>query len=350
MRSKNPRVVANALMLGFLLGFQHMYAFYPSRQIDSYKRGTFKEYQRFEQCIDLLQQSLSPALTHLLASKYYDEREQKSAENLIHDALEFVMKEVRQSPDIDMRIKCEVFEKIGSLKIVAGFPEELKSNKNMEEMYEELDLNGNENILETSIKIIKHNLKLDNEPPSKWTKKLNKLTRLNNLKYLSEEDVLYVPIEYTKYPYFSPNQPRLMNIATLFTEVVLGFNEGIKKHLNTKFNITYNPDYNSIDLGYKYYLEWIRANPDRKFENIPGFSLKNRQIYWVAVANTYYMKYHRSVSFFQLQALELQFQYYHVWFKARKNFRDAFNCSELNETEKEQFESFEETFNKAYKN
>jgi hypothetical protein len=63
------------------------------------------------------------------------------------------------------------------------------------------------------------------------------------------------------------------------------------------------------------------------------------------------MKYHRNVPFYQLEALDLQFQYYHVWFKARQNFRDAFNCStDLNETEKEQFEMFKKTFNKVYRN
>lgn len=220
--------LSNIMMLTFLFGYQHVYQFYPYNGIDSYKRGTYKDYQRFEICLNLLQQSLSPALIHLYAIKNYDEIEQKSAEKLIQDALESIKREIDDSTKLEQKMKNEIIEKIKSIKIIAGFPNEL-TDENMEKLYNEIGLYGNEMLIHTLIKMIKHNNKLDNEPTSRWTWKVNHLTRLNNLKYLADENILYVPTEYIKYPYFSPNRPRFMNTATLFTEVVLGFNEGLKK-------------------------------------------------------------------------------------------------------------------------
>lgn len=107
-------------------------------------------------------------------------------------------------------------------------------------------------------------------------------------------------------------------------------------------------DYDSIQLGYLNYAKWEKSNPEEE-KRLPGFLLTNKQMFWLAFANSYYMKYHTHVSFYQLEALNLQYNYFHVWFKARPEFREAFNCTDLNENEQKQFETLKEKFNKVHR-
>lgn len=110
----------------------------------------------------------------------------------------------------------------------------------------------------------------------------------------------------------------------------------------------YHLDYDSIQLGFKNYVKWESVN--KKLEKkLPGFLMTNPQMYWLAFANSYFMKYHTKVPFYQLEALNLQYTYFHVWFKARPEFREAFNCSDLNENEQKQFETLKDKFNKVHR-
>jgi hypothetical protein len=72
-------------------------------------------------------------------------------------------------------------------------------------------------------------------------------------------------------------------------------------------------------------------------------------MYWLSFANTYFMKYHTSVPFYQLKAINLQYTYFHVWFKARPEFREAFNCSALDENEEKQFAHLREKFGRVHR-
>lgn len=72
-------------------------------------------------------------------------------------------------------------------------------------------------------------------------------------------------------------------------------------------------------------------------------------MYFFAFANTYFSKFHSTIPFYQLQALNLQFTYYHVWFKARPEFREVFQCDNLDENETQQFEIFHNKFNNVVK-
>lgn len=107
-------------------------------------------------------------------------------------------------------------------------------------------------------------------------------------------------------------------------------------------------DYDSVQLGYRNYMKWEAANEGAE-KRLPGFSLTNQQMYWLAFANSYYMKYHTTVAFYQLDALNLQYTYFHVWFKARPEFRKAFGCSDLYENEEKEFEMLKEKFRKVHR-
>lgn len=226
-----PRIMSDVMMLGYMFGFQHMYVVYPFTRLDSFKRGTRKDYQRFEQCINHLESYFSPGLLGVYATKFYKKETQEAAESLIKEAVSDVGAEISKADDLDEDIKADAISRLQNVFIVAGYPEEITNAAKIEEMYRDIDLNGHDNILKTTISMIKYNHKLDNEPKTSWMSNVNQLTRLNNMKYLTEENVLYVPAEYIHHPYFDPNRSRFFNTATLFTEVVLALNEGIKDYI-----------------------------------------------------------------------------------------------------------------------
>lgn len=136
-----------------------------------------------------------------------------------------------KADDLDENIKSDVITKLKTVLVVAGYPKETVDLLKMTEMYDEIELQGNEGILEATIRLIRYNNKLENEPNTNWMSMVNQLTRLNNLKYLAVENVLYIPPEYIQYPFYDPKRSRFFNTATLFTEVVLGINEGMKTYI-----------------------------------------------------------------------------------------------------------------------
>ncbi|KAG5670733.1 hypothetical protein PVAND_000976 [Polypedilum vanderplanki] len=346
LENKSPRVVGDVLLLGFLYGYQHLYTMYSFGRIDSFKRGTKKDYQRYEQCLDLLGLYYGPGLLAMYISKYHENSTIVQAENFIREAINDVIIEFSKATDLDMPIKTDVINKLNHTFIVLGGLPQINDMKKMEELYSGIELKGDEKILETTIKLISYHNKIDNEPKSSWKYQVNGLSHLNNLKYIVEQNVLNVPFEYISYPYFHPNRSRFFNTATLFTEVVLTLNEGIKEHLKNNYDINYKLDYDSVELGYKNYLKWEKTNVEK---TLPGFNLTNRQLYWLSFANSYFMKYHSNVSLYQLDALNVQFEYFHLWFKFRPEFREAFNCSEPTENEKKEFEVFVKKFYKGYR-
>jgi hypothetical protein len=111
-----------------------------------------------------------------------------------------------------------------------------------------------------------------------------------------------------------------------------------------EYKLFYNFKYDSVKLGYKNYVRWEKGY--KVFEkNLPGFQQTNLQMFWLSYANAYFKR----DSGLAIDAINAQYQYSHVWFKSRPEFRDAFNCSELNDDEKQQFESLKNALLKIYR-
>jgi Peptidase family M13 len=225
------RIIADVFMLGFLFGYQHMFVVYPFTEIDSYKRGTRQDYQRFEQCISQLENFYTPGMVGVFAKKFYKKENHEAAESFIKEAISDVVDEITQADDLREDIKEDVITRLQQTFIVAGYPKETIDASRMQEMYDKIELTGDDDILETTINIIRYNQRLENEPKTSWMARVNQLTHINNLKYLAVENVLYVPAEYIQHPYFHPKRSRFFNTATLYTEVVLSVNEGIKEFI-----------------------------------------------------------------------------------------------------------------------
>lgn len=134
MEETAPRIFGDVLFLGFLFGFQHMYVVYPFNLIDSYKRGTKKEYQRFEQCIAILETNCGPALIAVYANKFYNKENHVAAESLIKDAINEVSNEFGKADDLDEVIKNDVMSMLENVFVIAGFPKETINVSRIEEL------------------------------------------------------------------------------------------------------------------------------------------------------------------------------------------------------------------------
>lgn len=83
---------------------------------------------------------------------------------------------------------------------------------------------------------------------------------------------------------------------------------------------------------------------------LPGFSLSPPQMYWMAFANTYFMRYLNAVTLHQKEHVRFQLSNFHVWIKSRNEFRSAFNCSDLNFKEEEILKIQKTNFNIIFRN
>lgn len=280
----------------------------------------------------------------MYVQKHLNEKTLMEAEHFVVEAILDVMKKIQRAEDLNEEVKGDLLSKLLNTNLVLGGLRELFNSSKVEELYSEIELMGDEKILLTTINLIRYSAKLDNEPKTSWMHRANQLSQLRNLKYLPNENLLNIPAEYLHFPYYDPKRSRFFNTATLYTEIVLSLNVGIKEYLKSKHGIVYVLDYDSIQLGYENYARWEAKYPNSELK-LPGFQLTNQQMYFLAFANSYFTKYHSTIPFYQLQALNLQFTYYHVFFKARPEFRETFQCDDLDENETQQFEIFLKKFN-----
>lgn len=209
------------------------YTVYPLSRIDVYKRGTQRDLQRYEQCLHLLESAYSPVLLSLYATSYLFQEDLKGAESFVRTAINDVITQIMSDDELDDLIIDDVSRKLKKIVIIPAVHKEILNDAKLDEMYQELDLNGNEGLLDTTIKIRKYFEKLDNEPRTSWFLQANRFSQLSHMKYFPEMDILYIPGDYLQYPYYDKNRSRFYNTATLFTEAVLSINEGLKTYLKT---------------------------------------------------------------------------------------------------------------------
>lgn len=220
------RNMIDVFFIVFLLRYEHTFIPYPLNRLNSYDK---KEIQRFEQCLNLLEANFAPTMLSLLSNNY--QFSNNYVEEFVHEGVLDVLRDLEETKNIEVVVKDDIRRKFKKIKIILGVHEEIREIYKMKELHQELDLSGNEGILETSMKLIAYNEKLNNEPRNSWYFIVNQLSHLSNLRYFPEIDVLFVPIEYLLYPFFDSERPRFFNTASLFTEVVFSMQEGLKKYL-----------------------------------------------------------------------------------------------------------------------
>lgn len=226
IESTNLRNIIDVFFIVFLIRYEHTYNPYSSKgELVKQKYDT----ERFEICLNFLQMNLAPGMLSLLSNEY--KVKNKQVESFINEALKEVLSEINEVSNIESVVKDDIKRKFKKIKIIYGINEEIYDSEKMKELYQEIELNGDEGILETTNKLIIFNEKLNNEPRSNWHFLVNQLSHLGSIKYFPEIDVLFIPIEYLMYPYYDVARPRFFNTATLFAETVLNVHEGLKRYM-----------------------------------------------------------------------------------------------------------------------
>lgn len=122
---------------------------------------------------------------------------------------------------------------------------------------------------------------------------------------------------WTMYPFFHPDRSRFFNMATLYTKIWRGLQNGLEMQLRLPSSIT-----NIERIVDESYVRWeATGGVDLQ---LPSFKLTNRQMLWVCLAHTMAIKTHENLAIYQNSTVNE-----HVLngiLKMHPNFREAFQC------------------------
>ena len=176
-------------MTAFMQDHKEAFIVYPFNKENAIDRGTKQERQRFEQCIDKLRNYLRPVLDALYAKKYRNQDIQKAAETFAKEVVEDVIDKIKET-NLNSTIIEDVIEHLRNLNYIMGFSEEIIDDSKMNEFYDELYLEGSEDLVTTYLKLAKHFHKIENEPKDDWKQKLDHLVKEHSVKNFLEDKIL----------------------------------------------------------------------------------------------------------------------------------------------------------------
>lgn len=162
---------------------------YPFNKEDAIFRGTKQERQRFEQCIDKMRHYGRPALDALYAKKYRKPNIQTAAVTLAKEVVEDVIEKLKET-NLNTTIIEDVTEHLRNLNYIMGFSEDILDDSRLNEFYDELDLEGTEDLVTTYLGMEKHFRKIENEPKDDWKQKLDQLVKQESVKNYLEDKIL----------------------------------------------------------------------------------------------------------------------------------------------------------------
>ncbi|CAO1441045.1 unnamed protein product [Diamesa serratosioi] len=329
--------LANYFAVEFLYEYKFLFIVYPFDKQDEKYIASKKSYQRWERCRMNLKNLFRPTLEALYAQRYFNEQVQESVKDLTKEVVRDIVAELYKSDTVNNTVKHEVDQKLSTIKYIIGYPDEILNLEKVEEFYEDLDLDGTEGSVETFLKIEDYNQKIENDPITSWKRKLNSLSGDDDeIKLDLNENILYIPPMLIHYPFYHPNRSRFFNTATLFDDIAYNFVIGLKDELEHKWNLELPDD--EVNYAYNNYVNWEKMGGNEY--HLPGFFLTNTQMFWLAIANKKYRKFHQNVITDYNRRIHLQMKYFHLFFKTKPEFRDAFNCSEMTKEENEMYKMF----------
>ena len=169
-----------------------MFVVYAFDDLEEKQQKTHKSKQRWEQCVDFVAKIFGPALHSLYALKYFNLEVQKSAKNFTKEAVEEYIKNIIEidSEDFTFEVKRDLIEKLNSTDYIIGYSDEVLNLKKIEELYDDLDLNETEALVETYQKLEFYDQKIGNLPYSNWKKKLHVQSREKEIKYFTDDNIL----------------------------------------------------------------------------------------------------------------------------------------------------------------
>lgn len=153
--------------------------------------GGKRAWQRFESCLETLKSSLPPALDALNAVEFYDQSVQKSATELVELALADAIEEISRDEQIANETMIVITDKLKSAKLLVMFPDDILNLTKIDGLYDELDFEGTESLLELSVNAQTHHRKLQLKPQNSWIRHLLAVFEQENWN-LEEDSIYYI--------------------------------------------------------------------------------------------------------------------------------------------------------------
>lgn len=141
--------------------------------------GANRSFQRFEQCIRLLSANAPLAMKALEAQHLFDADIQKSAADLAAETVRDYREQVVQNIG-DEEIRSWILRKLDSIKLVAMFPEEILNVSKVNEIYEDLNLDGTESFVKVYAELTLHRSKIARESNDSWIQVWSNLLELDD--------------------------------------------------------------------------------------------------------------------------------------------------------------------------
>lgn len=167
-----------------------MFIVYAFDEHEKVTYGTKKSEQRWLQCSEYLYFYYGPAIQALYAAQYFRKETMVPVTNFTKEIVEDFMANMMTINNFSEEVKNDLKDKLKKTEYLIGYPHEAFDLQEIEEFYEELDLNGTEGSVETFIKIYRFDHKMNNNPSNNWKKKLSDRSIEFNVKYYSDDNIL----------------------------------------------------------------------------------------------------------------------------------------------------------------
>lgn len=186
------RMIANSFAVSYIYTKLDVFNVYPFTKKNSKLRGTKQEYQRFEVCIDTIEWFMQPALLALSAQKYFDKETRKAATALVKEAVADVTNLIKTTNELDEHedVRKKLVEELKTMKLSIMYPNEIIDQMKIEEMYEEMQVDGSEPLIEIRVSMVKNYFKLLVESDSSWMKRVERFVKEVLVKYFEDDNTL----------------------------------------------------------------------------------------------------------------------------------------------------------------
>lgn len=329
--SMDDRLFANIFHTGLLLDFTKIYSVYFESVFEKEQWGLGKARQRFEQCITTVRVQLPVAFTSLLVKRFTNKRMIDDAQMLANRTMKIIINDVEKDKSLPFKDKQHLLQKLRSMKLILGYPEELLVLQSVEDVYKDLNLTGTENFLNLVIETFifskkqqfKYFIKIDNlglerDEATRWIDYTTEDEYETPLYDPDAENVLcefsisqsyqldiriYVylifilsdyPSLWFQQPYFHHNRPRYYKDTLFPAFLSYSVMSGLRDYMEVKNLTSRNENKNHFDfikLIYENYATW--DDVQNKDQPLPGFLFTNKQLFWLSLIHKNCIKLQR---------------------------------------------------------
>ncbi|XP_050295817.1 neprilysin-2 isoform X1 [Anthonomus grandis grandis] len=303
------------------------------RQLDytTVVTGRTERESRWKECIDVSAGSMSIAAGALYVRKYFNEEARQNAKEMVSDIRSEFQNILKKVDWMDEKTRQNALDKAKSMSTHIGYPDEMLSDKKLEEFYGDLELDENQylpSILNLTLFGTRFSFRRLRQPVNKTDWITHGRPAVVNAFYSAIENSIQFPAGILQGVFFSADRPRYMNYGAIgFVighEITHGFDDQGRQfdkegnlvdwweaqtkkafvekaqciidqygnytvpELNLNLNGVNTQGENIADIGgikesYLAYRKWIERNGEEAY--LPGLKYNGRQMFWVSAAS-----------------------------------------------------------------